>query len=1415
MRKIATRLARVSANIGLCVRAKESAPNSMRDGILTSEYPSLRLVHGDLLLHSGHRRSFILAGIGLAALLAAGGLPRDAGSEAAYIVRAWTPDDGLPTSTVQDIAQTPDGYLWVATTGGLARFDGVHFHTFGGSDSLPSSRFNALLVARDGTLFASTDDGWLCHWDGRRFTSVNMHLRLGWTSLLEGTDGSIFGAGGQLLWRVRAGATHVYADSTGFFPTIALDARGVLWVTLAGELPARLNGERLERIGPGAPGAGRWLTDPRTRKPVFFRASGRDAELLDTSLRRLAILAGAGADLPLQIDAQGRLWSSSGSDLVVRATEGGRVLQRYRLGLTEPALRLFLDADGDAWVGTWTQGLLRVSPSPLKLLRPPGLASALEIISSAQRLDGSVIATDLAENAWRAGETELQPVREGLWEIPGQGGWQGSQRTQYRLRTNSIELRDSSGRGGILAGPGRAFLKVVEDPDRPASVFALRGNLIVRVTAVGGTLRITPLLRPAQEVRDLFVDSRHRLWVSTMVGLWRLGPGDTTCFTRKDGLPVDHVRQIHEDADGTMWFGTYGGGLVRRRDERFATLDHRHGLLEDVVSVALEDDAGELWLAGNRGIQRISQRQANDCLDGRRTRVDAVSYGRESGLRNPEGSGQRGLRTSDGRLWFPTFDGLAVVDPRIARTLTDSPPIAHIEGVSAGDRAVPRGTRGFVLEPSEGRFDVHYTGFDPGAAEQLRFAYRLEGVDHDWIEAGGNRAATYTNVPPGRHEFRLMAYSGSGRASERADSVTIDVQPQFWETAWFRILAVLAAALAVATGLRVRDRRLRAHETELQRAVDARTAELAEEQQRAEQALVTVEAQAHRLEALDRARSRFFASISHEFRTPLTLIQGPLQDVRAGLHGPLPTDADEQVDIALDSAGRLHRLVDQLLDAARAEAGELKLDSQPRDLVEFLKQLAQGFAPLAERRRIAFTRRLPEGPVVAAFDREAMEKVFANLLGNAFKFTPEGGHVSLAAEPVGDGDGPAIEVAVSDDGPGIAPEDLPHVFKRFYRAERSITRVQPGTGLGLALAADMIEQHGGQIRVESREGHGSTFTVRLRRLPDQAAAPATADEAPMDAGAIATLADEIRVTPDTAGGPSDPPAPLAEHGPTILVVDDHPDVRAYVARHLRRRYRVNEAADGVQALASMRGELPDLVVSDVSMPEMDGHALVSAIRRDPELDFVPVVLLTAAASPANRIEGLEGGADDYLTKPFEMRELLARVAQALESRRRLRERTARAAAAASVYGTATPARGVAPAVSSISIAQARAAAIDSAFVRRMHAVIESRMGDEDFDVDRLAEAMGVGRTLLYEKVGELTDQTPMTLVMTYRLERAAQMLRAGEGNVGEVAYAVGFRSVSHFTRRFREQHGVTPSAWRRGEGAPALRVVDGSARRAQ
>jgi signal transduction histidine kinase/ligand-binding sensor domain-containing protein len=1007
--------------------------------------------------------------------------PRSARGTASlpYAVRAWTIEDGLPTSTVQDIAQTPDGYLWLSTTGGLARFDGVRFEVFGLAQGLPTNRFQGLAVDRAGVLWISSEDGSLVRWDGRNFTAQPTGTLWAAGSMLPLPDGRILGGAHDDYWVRGERIARVPPLSHDSVTAAVLDARGEVWLTVRGGTPARLVGGRIVPIGPAGHLGDHWIADVRTGAARFVRRRGADAELLDTRLNRVALLEGAAFENTQWIDRQGQLWSLAGDGVAVRDADSGRLTGTLSLGLTTSKGKLFIDRQDDIWVGSWQQGLFRLARSPLTLLRPPGAEAPVSFQSALEDRTGRIIVWDGLGRIWQAQGDALRFIpRSENNRIRFE-----SARTTFGLAGERIELRDSSGRGGVVRTLRHYQPEIVVDPFHALSAVVLDGEGIRYISAAPGQPAERRLLPANPLARHALFDHAGRLWVATTEGLWRMAPGDTQRFTRRDGLPADHLRQLHEDRDGTLWIGTYGGGLARYRDGKFATLDRGRGLIEDVVSTVLEDDDGNLWLAGNAGIQRIARAEANQCLDGRRARVVAVGYGRDAGLRNPEGTGFPGHRSRDGRLWFGTFDGIAVVDPRLARGHAEAGPSTVIEDLRAAGRTVPRSRRGFTLTPRQRRFEVRYTGIDLRAPEQLRFRYRLDGVDPDWIDAGDARVATYTNVPHGRHRFRVEAINGDGIASASPAEVVLDLQPGLWERFPVQALGVLALEGLVVLAWRWRSARLLANAATLQRAVDQRTAEVVEAKSRIETALTTVEAQAERLEALDRARSRFFASVSHEFRTPLTLIQGPLSDVTRGEHGELREDARDQVRIALDSATRLQRLVDQLLDAARAEAGELRLERVPGDLGAFLAELAQAFTPLAERKRIAFERHFTEQALFASFDPLALEKVFANLLGNAFKFTPEGGHVLWRAERVDDGAGAgAVEITVVDDGPGIAAEDLPHIFKHFYRSERSVTRVQPGTGLGLALAHDMV----GAARRNARGG----IAGRARRHVHRALAAA-------------------------------------------------------------------------------------------------------------------------------------------------------------------------------------------------------------------------------------------------------------------------------------------------------------------------------------
>jgi DNA-binding response OmpR family regulator/two-component sensor histidine kinase len=470
--------------------------------------------------------------------------------------------------------------------------------------------------------------------------------------------------------------------------------------------------------------------------------------------------------------------------------------------------------------------------------------------------------------------------------------------------------------------------------------------------------------------------------------------------------------------------------------------------------------------------------------------------------------------------------------------------------------------------------------------------------------------------------------------------------------------------------------------------------------------------------------------------------------------------------------------VDQLLDIARLEANAVRLHSEVHDLVAYLRRTAEAFASMADRRRIQLVVAMPVGGIRVRFDSDQMDKVCANLLGNAFKFTPAGGRIELRAHVETNGaDGGWAVVSVADTGAGIPADHLPRVFDRFYQVDDSARREHEGAGIGLALTKELVELHGGRIAVESTPGAGTTFTVRLPI--------AAGDTAPIDAKPRRAAVDDA-VSAEVESGPLGARTPAALNDApdvtTVLLVEDNAELRAYLREHLETRYRVLEAKDGAEGLAIARAQVPDLVVSDIMMPNMDGQALCEAIKGDAEIDFVPVILLTAKASRESRLAGLEIGADDYLTKPVDLPELLVRANNLISSRRRLRERF----------------REEARALPTVAVPML-AAPFDQhaeAFARDLYAAFAKHIGEEDLDVDVLARALSISRRTLFRKAEAIIGRSPMDALREYRLDQAAQWLRETDALVSEVAYGVGFRSVPHFCSRFHERFGATPSAFR-------------------
>jgi signal transduction histidine kinase/AraC-like DNA-binding protein len=522
---------------------------------------------------------------------------------------------------------------------------------------------------------------------------------------------------------------------------------------------------------------------------------------------------------------------------------------------------------------------------------------------------------------------------------------------------------------------------------------------------------------------------------------------------------------------------------------------------------------------------------------------------------------------------------------------------------------------------------------------------------------------------------------------------------------------------------------------------------------------------------MDKMKTRFFTNISHEFRTPLTLILGPLEDMLT------KKEISEKNRITMErmhrSASRLLALINQLLDLSKIDSGSMKLELIESDLYRFLRIIFNSFTPLAKRKNIRFKFRIPGDEFRTFYDQDKIEKTTYNLLSNAFKFTPDGGTIDCSIKLIKNRHPEVIEISVKDSGPGIPVEMAEKIFDRFYQLEGTVRKDLSGTGIGLSLTKELVQLQHGEIFLNSKLGKGCEFTINipigfehlqkgefiLRELND-------INESFVTIHAVMPYYD-----PDYEDHFTD--VVEVSDRPQILVVDDSADIRAHIIENLGERFLIWEAGDGKEGLNKAIEMVPDLIITDLIMPEMDGLDMCEKLKTDQRTSHIPVIMLTARASVENRIHGFETGADDYITKPFNTQELVVRIKNLIEQRKKLREQFS---------------RDVKLQPKDISITSA-----DEKFLNKTIAVIEDNLNNFDFDITKLTDKMALSRVQMFRKLKALTDQSPSEFIRTIRLKRAAQLLDKGFGNIAEVTYQVGFNNLSYFSKCFRELFGLSPS----------------------
>jgi signal transduction histidine kinase/DNA-binding NarL/FixJ family response regulator len=525
---------------------------------------------------------------------------------------------------------------------------------------------------------------------------------------------------------------------------------------------------------------------------------------------------------------------------------------------------------------------------------------------------------------------------------------------------------------------------------------------------------------------------------------------------------------------------------------------------------------------------------------------------------------------------------------------------------------------------------------------------------------------------------------------------------------------------------------------------------------------------------MDQMKTRFFANVSHEFRTPLTLILSPLESML--MKENLEENDRDNLEMMYRNAVRLLGLINQLLDLSKIDAGRLKVELIEYDIYKVLRMIARSFTPLAERKKIDYRVEIPDGELITYFDRDKLEKIITNLLTNAFKFTPEEGKVSCKIKFDNKKEGMiknSLEIIVQDSGRGIPVEQLEKIFDRFYQVADTWKNGISGTGIGLSLTKELITLQHGKIVVESKPNEGSRFVIKLPLGKDHL------KEHEFEVKKLEEAKDDVLIIKcqihdfETTGGKNENFISEQVDQPVLLIVEDNADVRQHIYENFEKEYLIKQAKNGKEGWEKAVALVPDLIMSDVMMPEMDGVELCKKLKTDERTSHIPVILLTARADVEDKIEGLETGADDYITKPFNIKELLSRSKNLIEQRKKLREKY----------------------IHQIDLepGEIDVESADERFLKRALEVIEKNMGDCEFDVNNFYPEMNMSRMQLFRKLKALVSQTPSELIRNMRLKRATQLMKQKFGNIAEITYEVGFNNLSYFAKCFKEKFGVLPS----------------------
>lgn len=921
----------------------------------------------------------------------------------------------------------------------------------------------------------------------------------------------------------------------------------------------------------------------------------------------------------------------------------------------------------------------------------------------------------------------------------------------YSLSNNNVYWICQDGKGRIWAATFGGGINYVEKDKNGKYVFINHRN----------NLKGYPIDQ-CYRARNIVCDRQGNIWVGTTTGV--------ICFKEDFANPEEvlfhHYSRDSEDINSLsnndiysivstkskdIYIATFGGGLNKfissgeNGKGEFKAYTVENGMPSDVLLSLQEDNTGNLWMSTENGFSKfVPSEERFENYDDK---------GFELKVRFNEAAS---AKLSNNRLAFGANSGFLIFTPDSIKKSSYVPDIifsklllSNIEVIPGENSLIKTGldyVDRLTLSHKENIFTIQYASLDLKNSENIRYAYILEGFEKEWTYVDKQRSATYTNLPKGDYVFRVRSTNCDGVWVDNVRSLNITILPSFWETPWayllyvlFIIIIILVAVYILFTIYRLK------HE-------------------------VSVEQQ------ISDIKLRFFTNISHELRTPLTLISGPVEYVLN--NSKLPDDAREQLKLVERNTDRMLRLVNQILDFRKIQNKKMKMRIQEIDVVSFTQRIMDSFEALAEEHKITFVLENEKQEIKLWADADKLEKITFNLLSNAFKFTPYGKKITVFIEE----QNTKVLIGIRDQGIGIAEDKRNSIFVRFENLMDKNLFNQPNSGIGLSLVKELVEMHKGTITVDSKLGEGSCFTVSLlkgKEHYDETVEYILADSnTPQDIEKIVP-----NFLPDSTQ--QEEPEEWSEDDNTkelMLLVEDNAELRFFLKSLFVSSYRIVEAADGVEGLEKALKYIPDIIISDVMMDRKDGIELTKDLRRDVTTSHIPIVLLTAKSNIESKLEGLEFGADDYITKPFSATYLTARIQNLLMQRKKLQE----------IYC----ANLMEPKAEEAQQQEPEMSSHDRKFMDKLLELMEKNMDNGELIVDDLVQELAVSRSVFFKKLKVLTGLAPIEFIREIRIKRAAQLIGTGEYNMTQVAYMVGINDPRYFSKCFKQKYAMTPTEYK-------------------